>query len=65
MLQTSLLNCRYVLLFPYVIWPLGNIAITASVMMVIAVSYERFLAICSPLQYKPSPGMDHIRRSLH
>ncbi|TRY73942.1 hypothetical protein TCAL_11824 [Tigriopus californicus] len=43
------------LLFPYFLWPLGNIAITASVLMVVAVSTERFLAICRPLQYKPSP----------
>jgi len=41
---------------PWLIWPLGNMAITASVLMVIAVSYERYLAICSPLQYKPSPS---------
>ncbi len=31
-------------------------AITASVLAVVAVSTERFLAICRPLQYKPSPG---------
>ena len=43
-------------LFPHVLWPLGNIAITASVLMVIAVSTERFLAICRPLQYKPGPA---------
>ena len=46
----------FVLIFPYLLWPLGNIAITASVLMVVAVSTERFLAICRPLQYKPSPG---------
>ena len=45
----------FILLFPYVLWPLGNIAITASVLMVVAVSTERYLAICRPLQYKPSP----------
>ena len=32
--------------------PLGNMAITASVLAVVAVSTERFLAIVRPLQYK-------------
>lgn len=41
------------LLFPKILWPLGNISITASVLMVVAVSMERYLAICRPLQYKP------------
>ncbi|CAB4067328.1 unnamed protein product [Lepeophtheirus salmonis] len=38
------------------LWPFGHIAITASVLMVVAVSAERYLAICRPLQYKPSPS---------
>ena len=36
-------------------WPLGNLSITSTVLMVAAVSTERYLAICRPLQYKPSP----------
>nr|XP_040569928.1 FMRFamide receptor-like [Lepeophtheirus salmonis] len=44
------------ILFPYFLWPFGHIAITASVLMVVAVSAERYLAICRPLQYKPSPS---------
>jgi hypothetical protein len=39
--------------FSKVLWPLGNIYITVSVLLVVAVSTERYLAICRPLQYKP------------
>ena len=45
----------FVYIFPYLLWPLGNISITSTVLMVAAVSTERHLAICRPLQYKPSP----------
>ena len=45
----------FVYIFPYLLWPLGNISITSTVLMVVAVSTERYLAICRPLQYKPSP----------
>ena len=36
----------FVYFFPKVLWPLGNIAITGSVLTVVAVSTERYLAIC-------------------
>ena len=45
----------FIYILPYLLWPLGNIAITSTVLMVAAVSTERYLAICRPLQYKPSP----------
>ena len=45
----------FIYTFPYLLWPLGNISITSTVLMVVAVSTERYLAICRPLQYKPSP----------
>lgn len=45
----------FIYIFPYLLWPLGNISITSTVLMVVAVSTERYLAICRPLQYKPSP----------
>jgi len=43
----------FTLIFSKVLWPLGNIYITVSVLLVVAVSTERYLAICRPLQYKP------------
>ena len=36
----------FIYLFPYLLWPLGNISITSTVLMVAAVSTERYLAIC-------------------
>ena len=43
----------FTIIFSKVLWPLGNICITVSVLLVVAVSTERYLAICRPLQYKP------------
>ena len=43
----------FIFVFSKVFWPLGNIYITVSVLLVVAVSTERYLAICRPLQYKP------------
>ena len=51
--QGEVHNEWFNLLFPYLLWPLGNLAITGSVLMVVAVSTERYLAICRPMQYKP------------
>ena len=43
----------FIIVFSKILWPLGNIYITVSVLLVVAVSTERYLAICRPLQYKP------------
>lgn len=43
----------FIIMFSKILWPLGNIYITVSVLLVVAVSTERYLAICRPLQYKP------------
>ena len=43
----------FIFVFSKVLWPLGNIYITVSVLLVVAASTERYLAICRPLQYKP------------
>ena len=56
--STTVMNSEpdwFIYIFPYLLWPLGNISITSTVLMVVAVSTERYLAICRPLQYKPSP----------
>ena len=46
---------RYKLIFPYFWHPFKNIANSGCIFMVVAVSAERYFAICKPLTAKPKP----------
>ena len=38
-------------MFPYFIWPLGNIAVRGSIFMTVVIAYERFMAVRHPLNF--------------
>ena len=42
----------HVHLFPYFLYPLHNILLSASIFMTVSISIERYLAIYSPLTYR-------------
>ena len=39
------------IIFPYFIWPFGNIAARGSVFMTVVIAYERFMAVRHPLSF--------------
>ena len=39
------------IMFPYFIWPLGNIAVRGSIFMTVIIAYERFMAVRHPLNF--------------
>ena len=42
----------FIYIFPYLLWPLGNISITSTVLMVVAVSTERYITLKQNLFFK-------------
>ena len=42
----------HIILFPYVLYPFTQIAITGSIFMTIAIALERFIAVHYPLDYR-------------
>ena len=39
------------IMFPYFIWPFGNIAVRGSIFMTVVIAYERFMAVRHPLSF--------------
>ena len=63
--QFRLITKAHILLYPQLLRPLTKISLTASIFMTVAIAYERFAAIRSPIkhrQYLSSKGFQ--RRSL-
>ena len=50
--------------YPYLIHPVRNMTLTASVFVVVAISAERYRAICHPLKYRPRYSRFYICLSL-
>ena len=44
-------NSILIILFPHVIYPIRNVAFTASIFMTMAIAYERYSAIKYPIQH--------------
>ena len=49
-------------LFPFVIYPLNNISLCASIFMTLALAYERYNAVCRPLHYRDVTARYSIKR---
>ena len=49
--QFNLATRLHILLFPYLLYPFNQIAITASIFMTVAIALERFIAVHYPLNY--------------
>ena len=41
-------NILWITLYPYVVWPLSNIFMTASMYMTVAISIDRYIVVCHP-----------------
>ena len=41
-------NIVWLTLFPYLLWPLSNIFMTASMYMTVAISIDRYIVVCYP-----------------
>lgn len=49
--QFDLASRLHIILFPYLLYPFNQIAITASIFMTVAIALERFIAVHYPLNY--------------
>lgn len=47
----SMTHFVYVILFPYLFYPLLSIAVTGSVFMTVAIAFERYIAVHYPIDY--------------
>ena len=53
-----------ILLFPHVVYPIRNIAFTASIFMTVAIAYERYSAIKNPIQHYQLLRSRKFRRNM-
>lgn len=55
----------HIMLFPYLLYPGQNLAMTGSIFMIVAIAFERYVAVHNPLDYKQAMNdADAIRRRL-
>ena len=47
--------------FPLVIYPAINMGLTASIFLVVAIAYERYVAVCNPYDYRASVNTQSTR----
>ena len=47
--------------FPYIIYPMTNIVLTASIFIVVAIAYERYVAVCNPYDYRATVSTQSTR----
>ena len=57
-------NTVLILLFPHVIYPIRNMAFTASIFMTVAIAYERYSAIKYPIQHYQLLRSRKFRRNM-
>ena len=50
----------YYYLFPYFLFPLNNIILCSSIFLVLAITFERFLAVCHPYSYRIAAATQSI-----
>lgn len=55
----------HIVLFPYLLYPLNQMAISGSIFMTVAIAWERYIAVHYPLDYNQAMNDSHaIRRRL-
>lgn len=42
----------HIILFPYLLYPGQNLAMTGAIFMIVAIAFERYVAVHNPLDYK-------------
>ena len=50
----------YTLMFPYFLYPTTNIVLCASIFLVLAIAFERFLAVCHPYEYRAIASTESV-----
>jgi hypothetical protein len=48
--------------FPYGIYPTTNMVLTASIFIVVAIAYERYVAVCNPYDYRATVSTQSTKR---
>ena len=52
----------HVILFPYLLYPLNQIAISGSIFMTVAIAWERYIAVHYPLDYNQAMNDSNVNR---
>ena len=48
--------------FPYFIYPMTNIVLTISIFIVVAIAYERYVAVCNPYDYRATVSTQSTKK---
>lgn len=61
----GLVSEAHIILFPYLLYPVNQIAISGSIFMTVAIAWERYIAVHYPLDYNQAMNNSHaIRKRL-